>query len=174
MIAGCILEDTVEEDSVIVFLGDNGVSVHSFETNPEAVQLIVEREPEIIAFDVGLNEARERLTEDEKDLQEEGYIFTPSKQDTKRIKRLEALQKHLFNEMGAEQPEIIRFEPQITAEELAIHGDEALQSYGIDADKLKSSKQFDAMLGAVTARFYEQNQHKDLDVIVPKTGGSEE
>lgn len=174
MIAGCILEDTVEEDSVIVFLGDDGVSVHQFETNQEAVELITEKEPEIIAFDVGLNEAREGLTEDEEELQEEGYIFTPSKQDTKRIKRLEALQKHLFNEMGAEQPEIIRFEPQITAEELAIHDDSGLESYGIDTEEIKSAKQFDAMLGAVTARFYEQNQHTDLDVIVPKTGESEE
>jgi len=86
---------------------------------------------------------------------------------------MEALKAQLFENMGAERPEVIRFEPQITADELAIHDDSALGSYGVDSSKIESAEQFDAMLGAITARFYEQNQVKDLGVIIPEPLGNQ-
>ncbi len=70
--------------------------------------------------------------------------------------------------MGGSAPALIRFEPHITAGELAIHGDDGLESYGIDTSGIRSAEQFDAALGAVTARFYQQNQARDIGIIVPE------
>jgi hypothetical protein len=72
-------------------------------------------------------------------------------------------------ELGGESPDIIRFEPSITAEQLAIHDDAGFKSLGIDTSGIRSARQFDAALGAVTARFYSQNQYEDLGVIVPES-----
>ncbi len=167
MNAGIILKDSLDEKSPVVFLGDE-VSCHSVETNEEIAELIVERQPEVVAVDAGTEQSPQEFTKQEEELREEGHAFTPTSHEPRKTKRLESLKARLFQEMGAAQPEIIRFDPNITAKELAIHGDEALKSYGIDGSSIGSAEQFDAMLGAITARFYEQNQVKDLGVIIPE------
>lgn len=176
MNAGIILKNSLEEESQVVFLGDE-VSCHSVKTNDEIVELIQQKEPEVVSVNAGLESTTKEFTKQEEDLKEEGHSFTPISHEPKKSKRLEALKAQLFQAMGASQPEIIRFEPHITAEELAIDSDDALEGYGIDASELKSAEQFDAMLGAVTARFYEENQVKDLGVIIPEplsTSGDED
>lgn len=168
MIAGCILEDSTDNESVIVFLGEDNVEVKEFSRNKEAIKLISERKPEIIAFNVGTEKSfRDEFTEKEEELKDEGFIFRPNSHEGELMKRLQAFKQHLFKEMAVKQPEVIRFEPQITAEELAINTDKGLESYGIETEKLESSKHFDAMLGAVTARFYQENNVRDYGVIVP-------
>ncbi|MFB6204649.1 MAG: hypothetical protein ABEJ75_03310 [Candidatus Nanohaloarchaea archaeon] len=167
MNAGIILSDDTEKDCQIAFLGDK-LETFSVRTNDEIVELVMEREPEVVAVDAGGEEAREELTDNEEELKEEGYIFTPhSHQDEKR-KRLDALKNQLFKEMGAEQPEFIRFDPQISAEELAIQGDSGLESLGVDTADIGSAGEFDAVLGAVTARFYTQNNVRDMGIIIPE------
>lgn len=173
MNAGLVLKDTTEEESKLVFLGEE-VDIYEVGTNDDIVELVAEKEPEVVAVDVGTEVGREEFTEQEEELKEEGYRFTPTSHETKRAKRLEALKAQVFEEMGATGPEVIRFEPQITADELAAHDDDALRSYGIDPSAIEDAEQFDAMLGAITARFYEQNQVKDLGVIVPEPLGNQE
>lgn len=173
MNAGIVLKDTVEEDTCIVFLGEE-VQCCSAGTNDEIIELIREKQPEVIAVDVGVQVSKDEFTEQEEELREEGYRFTPNSHETKKVRRLEALKARLFEELGAEQPEVIRFDPQITADELAIHGEDALRSYGIDPSSIENAEQFDAMLGAVTARFYEQNQVRDLGVIIPEPLGEQD
>lgn len=170
MIAGLVLKPTVEEKSQLAFLGDSLECVEA-ETNTDIVDKIIERRPEIVAADVGSEEGPRELTDKEQELKDEGYSFTPSSHDVKRTRRLEALEAQLFKEMGAEAPEIIRFDPKITSDELALHSDRSLESIGVEADGIESAQQFDAVLGAVTARFYQQNQFKDLGVIVPESMG---
>jgi hypothetical protein len=166
MIAGLILKNNIEEESQIAFMGEE-VETFSVSENPELVELIEEHEPELIAANAGLEQGKEELTKQEKELKEEGFIFTPNSHREKKVKRLETLKAQITHETGL-QPEFIRFEPQISAEELAIGGDEALESYGVDASDIGSVEAFDAVVGAVTARFYQENQHRDLGVIVPE------
>lgn len=170
MNAGLVLKDDTSKDSHLVFLGEE-VSCYPLSTNKEITDLVGDREPKVLAVDVGTDVPREELNKKEEELKEEGHVFTPTSHEPKRARRLEALKAHLFEEMGAERPEVIRFEPQITADELAIHDDSGVESYGVDPSKLENSEQFDAMLGAITARFYEQNQIRDLGVIIPEPLG---
>ena len=168
MIAGLILKDTVEEESIIAFLGDE-LEIMKVSTNDELAEVIQEKQPEVIAADIGTVEAREDLNEDEEKLKEEGFNFTPTTHERKRSRRMEALNSQLFELMGNNSPEAIRYEPNITAEELAIHDDQGIKSLGIETGNIKSAEQFDAALGAVTARFYQQNQYEDMGVIVPES-----
>jgi len=166
MIAGLILKDNLEEDSQIAFLGDK-IESFSVTENSELVELIEEYEPEVIAANVGLEQPAEELSKDEQDLKDEGHIFTPDSHREKTVKRLQTLKAQITHETGL-QPNFIRFEPQISAKELAIDGDKALEGYGVDASDIGSVGEFDAVVGAVTARFYQENQYEDLGVVVPE------
>ncbi len=168
MIAGLMLKEREEQETVLAFLGEE-VECLTVNTNREIVAAVKQRKPEVLASNAGVEEPRKGLTKQEEKLKEEGYSFTPASDDSKRVRRMEALKAYLFEEMGSDSPEIIRFNPFITAEELAIHSDDALESYGIDPSGIATAEEFDAVLGAVTARFYQQNSVEDLGVIVPDT-----
>jgi len=168
MIAGLILKSTTEEESQLAFLGEKLECVKASK-NSEIVEEIKTRKPDVVAVNAGMEEGRQELTQKEEELKEEGYNFTPTSHDVKRTRRTEALKSQIFNKMGGpDSPQIIRFDPHITADELALHGDESLESIGVDTSNIESAEQFDAALGAVTARFYQQNQFEDLGVIVPE------
>ncbi len=168
MIAGIVLKDTVEEDSQLALLSEGELVCEPASTNEEIVDLLKEKGPDIVAVDAGDTQGSAELTEDEKELKEEGYAFTPSSHNKAASRRLKALKAMAFEKMGDDTPEFIRFSPHITSEELAIHGDEALESYGINPENISSAEQFDAVLGAVTARFYQQNQFREMGVVVPE------
>ena len=167
MLCGIVFSETEEKDSSVAFLSD-GIESFTFETNEEVIELVKERKPQLIAVNTGLEE-RKRLSDGEEKLQEEGFIFTPAKDDVKRIRRFLAFKAFLAQKLsGDELPEYIRFDPVITGRELAIDTDEALEGYGIDASDINSAGEFDAALGAVTARFFQKNQVRDLSVSVPE------
>lgn len=176
MIAGLILTDTEEEESHLAFLDDEGIETYSIKDTNELVDKLVEKQPEIIAADCGTELPREELTQQEEELKEEGYSFTPTSNEKKKVERMRAIERSVQHHAD-KPPEVIRFDPRISSEELALHGDEALTSFGIDPSDIGSSHQFDAAVGAVTARFYAENQFEDLGVIVPQglgSSGSEE
>lgn len=158
--------ETDETESNVAFLGDD-VEVFTVNTNEEIIELVAERTPQIVAVNTGLKEMN-RLSEGEEDLREEGHIFTPSQHDTKRVRRFQAFKGLLERKIsGDEIPEFIRFDAMITGRELAIDSDSALESYGVDSSEISSSGEFDAVLGVVTARFYDQGQAEDNGVTVP-------
>lgn len=167
MIAGLLLSEKEQLDSEIAFLGDE-LEVFSLESNQELVEKLKEFEPDIVAVDSAAEVTREELSDQEEELKEEGYSFTPSRNESKKIRRLQSL-KAVLNRDMAESPEFIRFDPHITADELAIDGDKALKSYGVDPSDINSARQFDAVLGSITARFYQQKQFQDLGVVVPQS-----
>jgi hypothetical protein len=167
MIAGLVLSDTTDRESRLAFIGDD-TKTYSVETNQEIIELVQEHGPDILAVDVDETEGPEEMTKDEKEAQEEGYNFTPNAHQSMKQKRFRALKELLFREMGAEQPDLIRFDPHITAEELAIEGDSALESYGVATENIEHSGEFDAVLGAVTARFFEQGSFTDMGIIIPE------
>ena len=166
MIAGLILSDNEQLDSEMALLGDE-LEVYSLETNQEIVEKITELEPEVLAVNSAGEITREELSEQEEDLKEEGYSFTPSRTESKKVKRLQGLKTLIKREM-LDSPDFIRFDPHITAEELAIEGDKALDGYGVETSDINSARQFDAVLGSITARFYQQEQFQDLGVVVPR------
>ncbi|MFB6145314.1 MAG: hypothetical protein ABEJ99_02290 [Candidatus Nanohaloarchaea archaeon] len=166
MIAGLVLTDNEEEDSALAFVSDDKVETFSIKDTQEIVEKIKEKGPEILAADIGLEQRGEDLTHQEEELKEKGYSFTPTHTETKNVKRLQAIKAVLDRDMEM-PPNFIRFDPFITAEELAIDEENGFESYGIDTSDLSSAKEFDALLGAVTARFYEQNQFTELGVVIP-------
>lgn len=166
MIAGLILKDNLEEDSYIAFL-DEEVESFSVTENSEIVELIEEREPDLIVANVGLEQGQEELNKQEKELKEEGHIFTPNSHNEKVVKRLDALKAQTNQQLGL-TPDFIRFDPDISARELAIDGDEALRSYSVDPSGIDSVGEFDAVIGCVTGRFYQENQSEEHGVVVPQ------
>ena len=166
MIAGVLLSDTLDKDSKIAFLDDE-LDVFSVENNSDIVELFEEFRPEIVAFDVGAEQGMKEFTQSEQELQEEGFIFTPNSHQEKKVERLQSLEKHVKHKLDY-VPNFIRFEPQITAEELMLDGEDALSSLGVEGD-INGAKEFDAVLGAVTSRFYSQGQFDEYGVVVPKS-----
>ncbi len=165
--AGLLLKDNIEEDSILVTSDGEETSTYHLSTNEDLVEKIEEEEIDILAADVGMEQGRDDLTKKEQKLEDEGYNFVPSGHQVKKMKRLESLGAHLEHAMTVDAPEIIRFNPQITSEELAIHGDQALESLGFDTEALSSSQEFDGLLGAVTGRYYEQGAFRDMGIIIP-------
>jgi len=167
MIAGLILTNTEKEESNLAFISDD-TETYSIKNTEKLVEKLKEEKPDVLAVNVSSQQSREEFTNVEEDLKEEGYNFTPSSSQPKKIKRLQAIKAVLERDM-ANSPDFIRFDPYITSEELALDSDKALSSIGVNPNNIGSSKEFDAVLGAVTARFYQQNQYKDLGVIVPQS-----
>lgn len=165
MIAGIILSDDLDKNCSIAFLGDE-LETLEVNTNEEIVEAIEERNSEIVAVDVGTKQSQKEFTKEEKELKEEGYIFTPNSYQKTKVERMQSLERHINHAMGG-RVEIIRFEPQITAEELAIDSEDDLASLGVEGD-IGSVEEFNATLGAITARFYSQGQFEDYGVVVPE------
>ncbi len=159
MIAGLYL--TEEECTLAVI--DDWIKIEEYETNSEIVDNI--QEIEILAINAPLTSGRE-LEKQEEELEEEGYLFSPGAHD-ETLRRRAAHLKQLIQQTGLET-ELIRYDPMITSRELALDGDKALESMGFETSDIKKSRDFDAVLGAVTARFYDQDQYEDLGVIVPE------
>jgi len=172
MIAGLMLSDSGNQDLQLAFLGDE-LQVYSFEKDQDLVEKIKDVGPEVVAVNSSGEVTREGFSEQEEELKEEGYNFTPSRTESKKVKRLQTL-KAVLNRDMMDSPDFIRFDPHITAEELAIDGDKALSSYGVDPSEISSARQFDAVLGAITSRFYQQKRFSDLGVVVPKGLDSED
>ena len=165
MIAGLILTEDIEKESSLALL-DEKIECFKLSTNKEIIEKISENKPEVLAVDVGTEQAQQEFTKKEEELREEGQIFTPNSHQKRKVERMQSLERHLKHELGG-QIGIIRFEPQITARELAIDSENDLASIGIEGE-ISGAEEFNAVLGAVTARFYTQGQFNDLGVIVPE------
>lgn len=167
MLCGIVFGEKEKDESSVAFLSDE-IESFTVDSNKEIVELVKERKPDIIAVNTSLEERR-RLSDGEEELQEEGFIFTPAKDDVKRVRRFQSFKAHLAQELsGDELPEYIRFDPVISGRELAIDSDDAFEGYGVNPSDIDSAAEFDAALGAVTARFFQENQVRDLSVSVPE------
>lgn len=167
MIAGLILTTTEEDESSLAFIGEDGTEAFSIKDTGELVDIIVERKPEILAVNCGTELSGDDLTQDEEELKEEGYNFTPSSNEKKKVERTRAIDRSLNHHMD-NPPELIRFDPFISSRELALDSDKAVESLGVDTSNTGSSQEFDAVVGAITARFYSQNQYKESGVVIPE------
>lgn len=160
MIAGLNLK--TDGDCQLAVFGDE-LEIFNLEKNMDIVEALPS-EVSVMAVNAPL-ESGEGLSEKEEELVEEGHIFSPSTQNTDLERRAMHLKQLIF-EQGVEV-ELVRFDPMITSKELAIDGDKALEGYGVPSGDISTADEFDAVLGAVTARFYEQDQCEDLGIQVP-------
>jgi len=149
-------------ETKVAILGD-GTKIISAESNKDIVDAL-DSNSNIIAINAPLIKS-DGLSDKEEELIDEGYSFSPSTHNKVLHRRALHLKQLLFEE-GVEA-EVIRFDPMITSQELAIDGDQALNSYGVSSSDIDNADEFDAVLGAITARFYEQNQCQDYGVQVP-------
>lgn len=173
MIAGLILKDAPGVECGLAFLGDE-LETFSVESNEEIIELLDEKNPDILAVDISDETSLKEFNKGESDARESGHIFTPVSHEGEKVKRFEALKAGCRQALGQDCPEFIRFEPQITADELAVHGDDGLRSFGVDTEGIHSADEFDAVLGAITARFYQQNQFEDMGIVVPQNFDADE
>lgn len=168
MIAGMIITDSEDEKSSLAFLEDEKTDTYSLESTEDIIELIVSKEPEILAVDAETEVSRKKLTDGEEKLKEEGYSFIPSSNERKKVERVMAIERSINHQMER-PPELIRFDPFISSRELALDGDQSLESLGIDTSNIESAREFDAVTGAVTARFYSQNQYNESGVVIPES-----
>jgi len=161
MIAGLYLKTDMESKLAVL---DKKLNITSLDTNQDIIDALPE-EVDVLAVNAPL-ESGKGLSEKEEELIDEGYMFSPSTQN-KRLNQRALHLKQLMVENGL-HAELIRFDPMITSKELAIDGDKALESYGVSSEGISGADEFDAVLGAVTARFYQENQCEDFGVQVPE------
>ncbi len=173
MYCGIVFAEDDSKDSQVAFLGEK-LEVFTVTSNKEIIELVSERKPDLVAVNTGMEDIN-HLSDEEEDLKEDGFIFTPSRHDTHRVRRFQAFEGLLKQSIAVDDvPEFLRFNPSITRKELAIDGDSALESYGIETEDINSAGEFDAVLGAITARFYDQGQAEDRGIVVPEPLHGEE
>lgn len=166
---GIILSSEKSKETKVSFLSEESLDVFSVDSNEEIVELLEEFEPSIVSVDVGTTQGPDTFTSDEEDLKEKGYNFTPNSFETKKVRRLEVLKEHALRQLGRKSADFIRFDPVITAEELSLHSDSALESLGIETGSITDSREFDSVLGAVTARFYDEGQFEKNGIVIPES-----
>ncbi len=160
MIAGVKL---TEKNCYLAVLGDE-LQTYSFEDNVDLADSLAD--VDVIALDTAWDQSRQ-VQQDEEKLIEEGFSFIPAEMEPELVKRADHLVKLLKHKnLGSE---FIRYDPAITSEALAIHSEEALESLGLDVSSISNTGEFDAVLGAVTARFYQEEQFEDIGIVIPKS-----
>ncbi|PSG99031.1 MAG: hypothetical protein BRC29_02785 [Nanohaloarchaea archaeon SW_7_43_1] len=167
MIAGLMLASRKGNKSSLAFIGDSSTETFSINNTEELIDMIVDRNPEILAINCGTELNGDNLTQDEEELKEEGYSFTPSNNEKKKVETTRAIERSIKHHMD-NPPEIIRFDPFISSRELSLNSDDSVESLGVDTSNIGSSREFDAVVGAITARFYSQNQYTHSGVVVPE------
>ncbi len=169
---GLVMQKSKDIDCGVTFLSDK-VECFSEKEDESIVELIKERKPDVVAFNAPLNVSKtgEGFKKGEKDLIEEGFSFLPrSMHDSDKLERTEFMKDILKRKVP--QAEIIECRPMITAEVLDIEGDKDLEELGIDTDEIHNTKEFEALLAALTAKYYANEMYRDKGFIVPKKNNS--
>ncbi len=160
MIAGIKL---TAENCYLAVLGDD-LETYEFEKNIDLVESLPD--VDVVAIDTAWKLSH-NVAQDEEELIDKGFSFVPAEMEPELVKRAEHL-VNLLKHRGFDC-DFIRFDPIISSEELSVHSEAALRSLGLDVSDISSSGEFDAVLGAVTARFYQEDQFEDMGVVVPKS-----
>lgn len=152
----------------IAFLSDS-VDTFSETDDEEILELVEEHRPAIIAFSTPLRgPVKEKgFNEDEEELVDEGHSFLPrSMMDKKELERAVFL-KNSIKRLGI-TPDFIECRPLVTSDVLDVNGDEDLEDLGVTTGAIHNTQEFDAVLAAITAKFYANDQYEEKGFIVPK------
>ncbi|MDY6777789.1 MAG: hypothetical protein SVU32_03925 [Candidatus Nanohaloarchaea archaeon] len=164
---GIVLSGDEDQRCGLAFLSDR-VETFSETDDDRILELIEERRPAVIAFTAPLNEPGiEGFREDEEELVDEGYRFLPPDlRDRDEMERTQFMM-NAIKRLGF-MPEVIECRPKITADILDIEGDDDLEEFGVETGAIHNMTEFEAVLAAITAKFYENDQFRDKGVIVPE------
>lgn len=104
----------------------------------------------------------------EKELVEDGHSMLPTgMRDRRLLERAEFLSNSIKRSgLGST---IIESNPKLVAKKLDVSGDRKLEAYGIDTTDIENVYEFDAVLLALTAKFFDEDQYEDKDIILPKS-----
>jgi len=152
----------------LAFLSDD-VETFSETDDEQILKLIEERQPKIIAFSTSMQRSRpgEGFSEDEDELVDEGHSFLPRGMvDKDEIERAIFLRDSIKRLSFI--PEMIECRPAVTMEALDIEGDADLEDFGIETSSIHNTQEFDAVLAAVTAKFYANDRFKEKGFVVPE------
>lgn len=165
--AGVILSGDPETPCALAFLGD-AVETYSVTDDEKIVEVIEDHEPRFLAFGHPMQgpDVDEGFREGEEELVDDGYSFRPQEMhDADKLERTVFLRNSLKRTV---MPEMIECRPRITANILDIEDDGDLKDFGLTVKKIHSMQEFEAVLAAITAQFYAQDQYEDQGFIVPK------
>jgi len=104
----------------------------------------------------------------EEELIADGYSMLPTAmRDRRLLERAEFLSNSIKRSgIGAT---IIESNPRLVAERLDIGGDTELKAYGVETEDIDGVREFDALLLALTAKFFDEDKAVDKDIIIPET-----
>lgn len=104
----------------------------------------------------------------EEELIKEGYSILPQEMRNRRLLERAEFLCNSIKRSGVGST-IIESNPGLVAKKLGITGDRQLEAYGVDTSDVENVYEFDALLLALTARFYAEDEYEDKDIILPKS-----
>jgi len=165
---GLVLSGDAETRCAVAFLSDE-LETFTEKDDQRLLELIEERTPMVVAFTVppeGSN-VQEGFRENEKDMVEEGHRFLPPEmRDNDEMERALFLKNSL--QRSGFMHEVIECRPTISAEVLDIQSDDELEDLGVPTEGIHNMTEFEAVLAAVTAKFYANDRYEEKGFIVPK------
>lgn len=174
MIAGIKLSDSEDKISGIAFIEEE-LSTFSVKKDEEILDILEEKQPEVIAFNAHLKppEKEENFREEEKDLIDDGYALLPYGMGStvKLSRRALSLKSRLSLDI---ETGFIECDPETTREILEIQGDNELQNYGMDPEDTENTQEFGAVLAALTALFYSRGDFEDHGIVTPPIESDED
>lgn len=165
---GLVMQKSKDIECGVAFLSDK-VECFSEKDDKNILKLIKERDPDVVAFNTPLKAKKtdKEFREGEEDLIEEGFSFLPREMhDRNKLERTEFMKNTLKREVP--QAEIIECRPMITAEVLGIEGDDELEDLGLETEDIHSTTEFEALLAAITAKYYANEMYRDKGFVLPK------
>ncbi len=155
-----------DEGAVIAILSEDSTELIEDASNEEIDEACSAHKVDVLAADAALRGSRQ-MNDAEREAQDEGHSFVPGFMNRERTGRMKQLVRRL--KPGVR---IVRFEPRVSMESLAVTDDSDLESLGVDADGIGSAEGFEAVVGAVTARLVSQGSFSDEGIVVPELPGS--
>lgn len=174
MYCGIILAGSTEEDSAVAFLTEDSTETFSVATNDDILELLEERRPEVTALNAPPTRATTpgkgsdgAFRSGEEELIDEGHAMLPQgMRDPAVLERADHLSRHI--EASGIGTTLIESDAQIVSERLGIEGDDDLADREISPEDISSTWEFDAVVLALVAKLYADNQCEDYDIVVPE------
>ena len=169
-VCGIRLTGDKDRECSVAVLGEE-LETFSTEDDREIVERVSEERPAVVAFTNPHTRRTEKgFREDEEELVDEGYSFLPpSMFENDLLERTEFIKKSIQQNY---RPEFIETRPEVSSEILGIENDRDLEMLDMDTGEIESVGEFEAVMAALTARMYTENDYEDKGFIVPKKPGS--
>lgn len=137
----------------------------------EIIENIAKEQPSVVAFtNPHIRREEKGFREDEEELVDKGHSFLPpSMFDNNLIERTVFIKKSIQQQY---QPKFIETRPEVSSDILGIEDDRDLEMLGIDTESIESMGEFEAVIAALTARMYTENDYENKGFIIPKKPGS--